>query len=823
MKPLTAALLADCCGGQLAGGDPGTEIYQLLTDSRSFNGLPGSCFFALRTATNDGARYVSQLFNRGLTVAVVHQDFEEVLPEGACFIRVTDTLRALQIVAASRREQFNGTVVGITGSNGKTSVKEWLYQLVQPHFGVVRSPGSFNSQTGVPLSVWNLRQEAAIGLFEAGLSKPGEMALLEPIIRPTIGIFTNIGTAHQGNFESLEQKIIEKSQLFKRTEKLLACSLHKPLLELLRRTLPQVTFLTWGREPSDLLRLVNIEKQAGKSQLRVLWQDCEFLWTVPFEDPAGLENAMHAAFAALILGCPPESIGSELACLEPLAMRLELKQGAHNNLLINDTYNSDPESIDRALAFLKQHQGGRNAVIILSDLHHMGDQPEPVYEQVGRQVQAAKPTYFIGVGPEMARFHKYFPRQSAFVSDTAQLFTFLSTHPFSNSILLIKGARPFKLERLFGQLALKTHVTRLEVNLTALIDNLRYIRTLLKPETKIMAMVKAFGYGGGSFELVNALTYHHADYLAVAYTDEGVTLREAGIECPIMVMNADSTEFSRMIAHRLEPEIYSPSSLKAFIDVWQFEMPHVAEPGIHLKLETGMNRLGLKAAQLEAVIQLLIHHPEIRVKSVFSHLAAAGSAAHEDFTKSQYETFMAGVSVLENALGYRPLRHLLNSAGLFYHPDYQLDMVRPGISLYGITSHPEHRRHLRPVSSLKTHVSQIKSLETGESAGYDRAFIAQTPRRLATLPVGYADGYRRALGNGKGTVVINGQPAKVVGNVCMDMLMVDVTDLPCKEGDEAELFGNHVPVSMLATLCETIPYEILAGISGRVKRVYFQE
>jgi Alr-MurF fusion protein len=820
---LTVHGLAQICGSKAEGGDPNAAIFQLLTDSRAFNGLPGSCFFALKTLTNDGVKYIEQLANRGLSAAVVHPGFVNPSPKTLSIIEVPNTLLAMQQVATYKRNCFMGTVVGITGSNGKTTVKEWLYQLVTPHFKAIRSPGSFNSQTGVPLSVWNLSKQAAIGIIEAGISKPGEMELLEPIIRPQIGIFTNIGAAHQGNFESLDQKIKEKCLLFRAVEKLLLSSHHDHLLSVLSSALPEKSIITWGHKKSDALRILAIHTQNSQTQVKVRWKNHPYSWQMPFTDAAGIENAIHAALGALVLGVSPENIAEGLPLLEPLAMRLELRQGANGNLLINDTYNSDPESIDRAIAFLKQHQAGRNAVIILSDLHHMGESPEPVYKHIGQLVQAANPTFFIGVGPEITKYQKYFPRQSGFVPDPARLFTFLSSNPFKDCILLIKGARPFKLERLFEHLALKTHVTRLEVNLTALTDNLRYLRSLLKPTTKIMAMVKAFGYGGGSFELANALAYHHVDYLAVAYTDEGATLREAGIQLPIMVMNADPSEFFRMISLRLEPEIYSPEALKAFVDVWQFEMPHIPEAGIHLKIETGMNRLGLDVDRLQEVIHLLQQHPGVRVQSVFSHLAAAGDTRQEAFTRQQYEKFMIGVNKIEHGLGYRPICHLLNSSGIFNYPEYQLDMVRPGISLYGITNHHKHSAYLKAVSSLKTHISQLKQLKAGESAGYDRAFVAETDCVLATLPVGYADGYRRALGNGKGLAAINGKKAKVVGHVCMDMLMVDVTGLPCKEGDEAELFGSEIAVSDLADLCETIPYEILAGVSGRVKRVFFQE
>lgn len=820
--PYTATQLAHIVGGTCAGPKPNAPIQQLFLDSRTYNGHPAACFFALATATNNGHLFVADLATKGLQLAVVNTQFVNPAPHQLTLIHVPNVHDALQQFATYHRQQFVIPVVGITGSNGKTTVKEWLFQLLQPHFQVCRSPGSFNSQIGVPLSVWQLQPTDDLAIFEAGVSEPQEMPQLERVIRPTLGIFTNIGAAHQGNFESLNAKILEKSTLFTHVNKLLVCGQHTQLLAALQKALPNTQLITWGQDPGCFFVMQNIKKIGAITQLTLKYLGNAWPIALPFTDDAGVENALHAICAALLLGAPPETVCKNAKKLEHLSMRLELRSGRNNNLLINDAYSADPESISRALDFLKQHRAGKNVVVVLSDLMHLGKQAAAVYPQVADLMQRAQVDLFIGIGPAIAQYAHLFPANARYFLNSAALTGFLATAGLANSIILLKGARSFQLEKILETLAQKSHVTQLEVNLTALADNLRYFRTQLLPETKVMAMVKAFGYGGGSYEIAALLAYHRIDYLAVAYTDEGVALREAGITTPIMVMNTDAANFEKLVAYQLEPEIFSLAHLQSFLAVYG-AMAGAAPTDIHLKIETGMNRLGFDAPALLTALQLLKKNPAVRVRSLFSHLAAAGQTAFSEFTQKQINTFTAIAQDATNQLGYKPLWHLLNSEGAQQHPLAQFDMVRLGIGLYGISNNVLHARHLRSVSALVTHISQLKWLEPSESVGYNRAFVATKPTRIATLPIGYADGYRRSLGNGVGKVWVNGFFAPVVGQVCMDMVMVDVTEIPCEEGDAVEVFGQHVSITQLAGWAGTISYEMLTGISQRVKRVYFQE
>ena len=818
----TAATIANIVAGKASGANPETPVQQLLIDSRTFNGHPQACFFALTTATNDGHRYVADLANRGLKIAVVKEGFPNPAPAFLTLISVPDVLLALQKLAAWHRQQFDIPVVGITGSNGKTSVKEWLHQLLRGVFQVCRSPGSFNSQIGVPLAVWGLQASDNVGIFEAGISEPGEMHRLEKIIQPTLGIFTNIGAAHQGNFASLEEKIIEKAKLFQHTPQLILPAQHVDLVQILSQNLPNTSLLLWGADATLTFCIQSMARQQHHTDITLLYKAQRLKFRLPFTDEAGIENALNAICTALHLEAAPAMIQQNCMHLAPLAMRLELLVGRNNNLLVNDTYSADPESIRRALDFIKQHQADKNLVVVLTDLMDLGSQEATVYKNVGELIARAAPHQFFGVGATLSKYAHYFPQPARFFPDTAALMGHLSTNRLQNSIVLLKGARAFALEKQLELMALQSHATRLEVNLTALAENLRYFKKQLHPKTKVMAMVKAFGYGGGSYEIAALLAYHHIDYLAVAYPDEGVALREAGITTPIMVMNSDAGNFEKLLAYQLEPEIFSIKQLQHFLAVFG-AMGSPPPTKIHLKIETGMHRLGFDAAALQEAIQLLKPYPGIVVQSVFSHLAAAGQPDFEEFTQHQIATFKKLAHEASAALGYQPMRHILNSEGAQNYPDAQLEMVRLGIGLYGISSSATHAPHLRPVSALMTQISQIKNLQPGESTGYNRAFIAQKPTRIATLPIGYADGYRRTLGNGVGKVAINGQLADVVGNICMDMLMVDVTHLNCAEGDSVEIFGPHIPITTLADWAETIPYEMLTSISHRVKRVYFQE
>ncbi|MCH8554607.1 MAG: bifunctional UDP-N-acetylmuramoyl-tripeptide:D-alanyl-D-alanine ligase/alanine racemase, partial [Schleiferiaceae bacterium] len=734
---LTPEAIAAWCNGQLDGGISDFPISDLLTDSRTYKGFSGTCFFALRTATNDGHFYIKDLVSKGLTMAVVHRDFENPFPEKLCAIKVDNPLQALQKIAQHQRETFEGNVVGITGSNGKTTVKEWAFQLLQTHFRIARNPGSFNSQTGVPLAVWGLAPHFDLGIFEAGISKPNEMVNLARIIQPQLGIFTNIGSAHQGNFIDIQQKIAEKATLFHDVSKLLYCKDHPLLAETLPQLVPNATQLTWGKTPDNQLVIGTIEQEHQITHVHSHFQGTPLALTIPFSDAAGIENALHTAFLGLVLGLSPDAVAEGIAKLEPIAMRLEIQPGYRDNIIINDSYNSDPESIRLALQFLEQHRNERKALLILSDLGHMGQAAEEEYRRIAALLQAHQPLQLIGVGTDLRKYAAFFPEDSAYFTDTAAAKDYLFQSTFRDHIILIKGARAYQFDLLSEALSLKAHRTQLEVNLTAIAENLRHFKSLLQPQTAIMAMVKAFGYGGGGDEIAATLAYHQVDYLGVAYPDEGVALRQSGIRTPIMVLNSDEENFAVCLQYNLEPEIYSLRSLHAFLHVWSRETTQASVTNIHLKLETGMHRLGIAATDLDAVLEVLIQKPLVRVKSVFSHLAAAGDVNLMAFTQQQIDTFKGLCKIVAAKLGYMPMRHILNSGGILQFPEAQFEMVRLGIGLYGISSHPGHRIHLKPVSRLVSRITQIKTLQPGESSGYGRAFIAKNKTTIATIPIGY--------------------------------------------------------------------------------------
>lgn len=844
-------------GGQLlqAPADPAAEVRHLLLDSRRV-GLPsGALFFALRGPSHDGHRFLPELYAQGVRLFVV--DATTALPGGAAaypeagLLAVPHPLAALQALAAAHRQQFRLPVVAITGSNGKTIVKEWLAQLLSPDEFICRSPRSYNSQVGVPLSVWELRSNHTLGVFEAGISEPDEMDRLAAVIQPTIGILTNLGTAHDAGFASPQAKLRQKLRLFQQPgfERIFYCRDHALVHEEISH-LGLATF-TWSRHghPADVavtLRTPAAGPAGLLTPLRVRWAGQALDFAVPFADEPSLENVLHCLAVLLFRGVAPAEIQRRLARLHPVAMRLEIKLGRYDAYLLDDTYNNDLAGLALALnALARQSRPGRRT-LILSDVLESGLTGPALYARVAGLLPAAGVTRLIGIGPEILKNSEQLAGNreqlaanedqatpqlltahcsllTAFYPDTDAFLAALDPAGFAHETILVKGARRFGFERIVAALQAQQHGTVLEVNLNALAHNLQYYRRQLRPGTRLMVMVKAFAYGAGSYEVASLLEFQRADYLAVAYTDEGVALREAGISLPIMVMNPAPDSFGTLRHYRLEPEIFSFDLLHAYLATTS---PAAPLPPVHLKLDTGMRRLGFDEADLPALTALVRQSADrLPVASLLTHLAAADDAAHDAFTHAQLAAFRRLAAALEAALGHPVLKHALNSAGILRFPEAHFDMVRLGIGLYGVDASHHDPDALHPVSQLRTTISQVKTLPAGHTVGYGRrGQPAPTPRRIATLAIGYADGYDRRFGNGVGTVLIHGRVAPLVGSVCMDMCMVDVTAIPkARAGDVALVFGAGLPLPELAGRIGTIAYELLTNVSERVKRVFVSE
>ena len=799
------------------------EIDILLTDSRSLSNPAVSLFFALSTTHNDGHRYIHDLYERGVRNFVVNFSFEGInTMQEANFLRVPDTLAALQKLAVFHRQRFDIPMIGVTGSNGKTIVKEWLYQLLHDRLNIVRSPRSYNSQTGVPLSVWQLNEQTELGIFEAGISLPGEMQRLEPIILPTIGIFTTIGEAHQENFYSQEEKCLEKLQLFEPAEKIVYNEDHHLINYCMGKKGFRKKAFSWSKtNPGAHLFISRIEKGIDCTSIEYTVQDTKQTIKIPFTDDASVEDAIHCLAFIFYLYPDSELLTERFEKLDPVAMRLDLNKGIHNTILINDTYNSDINSLSIALDFMARRSSDSSfkRVLILSDILQSGMVPAAFYRKVAELVSQKQVQYFIGIGPSLMSHSNLFCMEKEFYPTTESFLDSGRWRNLKDSIVLIKGSRQSRFERISEQLAEKTHQTVLEVDLDAVIHNLKYFRSLLRPETKVICMVKAFGYGVGSYELAKTLQERGADYLAVAVADEGAELRREGITMPILVMNPEEHAFNTLFEYNLEPEIYNRNILNAIIR--ETGRRGILRYPIHIKLDTGMNRLGFNTIEIPEITGRLNAQQGVVVKSVFSHLAGSDSPAFDDFTRKQISRFLQDTSDLEKAMNYPFLKHILNSAGIERFPEAQLNMVRLGIGLYGISA--IHRNYLKPVAALKTRILQVREVKQKETVGYNRNGTLQRDSRIACLPVGYADGLDRRLGNGNLSVLIQGKKCPTVGNICMDICMVDITDTKAGEGDEAILFGEEITIGDWAEKLQTIPYEILSAISPRVKRIYYKE
>ena len=805
-------------------GHSATQVEWLLTDSRSLVFPETTLFFALRTKVGDGHRYVADLYRRGVrnfVVGTLPAEHETAFPD-ANFLQVMSPLKALQRLAERHREEHDIPVIGVTGSNGKTVVKEWLYQLLSPTLHVTRSPKSYNSQVGVPLSVCLLGEHSEIGIFEAGISQPGEMAALRAIIQPTIGVMTNIGPAHQENFESVEEKCHEKLSLFQDAKVLVYCADDAVVDECVATSLLRGERLAWSRRnPSAALFVSAVETLERGTRITYRFHGAEAAMTIPITDEASTVNCIHCLAVLLSLNFSAEEIANRMKRLEPVAMRLEVIQGVRNCTLINDTYNSDAASLDIALDFMARRPEIQNKqkVLILSDMFQTGLPATELYAKVAELLNRRAIDHFIGVGPEISHAHSLFLMKKSFFPSGEALADSGLLDTLHDSLVLIKGSRPFGFEKITAALSLRVHETTLHVNLDALAGNLNYYRSFMKPETKMVCMVKASAYGAGSVEVAKTLQDRGVNYLAVAVADEGAELRRAGITAGIIVMNPEMTAFKTLFDYELEPEVYNFKLLDALIKAAEKE--GIQGFPVHIKLDTGMHRLGFDPRlDLPALIDRLHHQTSVIPRSVFSHFVGSDSPDFDDFSARQFALFDEASKTLQAAFPHKILRHICNSAGIERFPERHLDMVRLGLGLYGID--PIDNRSLQNVTTLRTTILQIRECPKGDSVGYSRRTVLERDSRIAAIPIGYADGLNRHLGNRRGYCLVNGQRADYVGNICMDVCMIDVTDTDCREGDTVEIFGDNLPPAELARLLDTIPYEILTSVSDRVKRIYFQ-
>ena len=822
--PYSTEQIAALIGAQCTGTAEGT-VKWLLTDSRSLSFPEETLFFALVTKRGDGHRYIPDLYRRGVRRFVVSalpsQEQLQQMPE-ACFLQVKDTLAALQLLGEKHRAEYSISVVGITGSNGKTVVKEWLAQLLSPDRHVTRSPRSYNSQIGVPLSVWQIDEHTDVALIEAGISRLNEMKRLKPIINPTIGVLTNIGGAHQEHFNSLQEKCMEKLTLFRDCDIIIYNGDDEEVCESVDRTLQSAREIAWSRRDADKpLFISSVKKGEAGTTIYYCYLGFQGSYTIPFTDDASIENSLHCLAVCLYLRLRPEQIAQRMARLEPVAMRLEVKEAKHGSTLINDSYNSDIASLDIALDFMarRPESEGRSRVLILSDLMQTGQDSRSLYRKVAERIESRGIDHIIGIGPGLSASASRFHIKKSFYATTEDLLQSAELDTLRHSLILVKGSRSFGFDRIAERLALKVHETTLEIDLGAMVDNLNHYRSLMAPSVKTVCMVKAFAYGAGFYEIAKTLQDHRVDYLAVAVADEGEQLRKAGITASILVMNPELTAFKTLFENNLEPEIYSFTLLEEMIRACERE-GYLHYP-VHIKIDTGMSRLGFRPDEMPRLISRLSRQSAVIPRSVFSHFAGSDSPEFDTFTHLQAARFDEAATALQAAFPHKILRHICNSAGIERFPEYHHDMVRLGLGLYGIS--PVGDRLLHPISKLQTTILQIHDVPETETVGYSRRGQLVRPSRIASIPIGYADGLNRRLGNGHGYCIVNGQQARYVGNICMDVCMIDVTDIPCQEGDKVEIFGPELPVTQLAEWLGTIPYEVMTGISTRVRRVYSLE
>ncbi len=811
-SPYTLAKIAEVLSSDWSPTDENVVIKDLIFDSRKISNPGQSLFFALK-GKKDGHHFIQEAYQAGVRNFVVDRQSPLQLPPGGRYLAVDDVQMALQTLAGYHRRQFRIPVIAITGSNGKTVVKEWLHQLLSSDYSIVRSPKSYNSQIGVALSLWQIQPRHNLAIIEAGISKPGEMERLRRMILPTRGILTNIGSAHDANFASRDQKTSEKLALFSEAESLIYSPSYVP-----EALLPEgPDRFAWAADQPADLRLTGQERVGRGTRLTAQYKGEDLSLIIPFHDKASIDNALSCWTMLLSMDYPQEVIAEGMARLPSVEMRLELKKGINNCSIIDDSYSFDLASLEIALNFLKQQNQHPEKILILSDLPEEEGQEEESYLHLAQRINNAGINRLIGIGPRLLAYQGLFPANSIYFASTDTFLQALPDIPFSNATVLLKGARRFAFEAISKRLTLKTHDTALHINLNALEHNLKYYQSRLPETTKLMVMVKAFSYGSGSFEVANILQFNQVDYLAVAYADEGIALRTSGITLPIMVMSPDIHSFGALIEHDLEPEIFSVEHLQSLLEV--LKSRSITNFPVHLKIETGMNRLGIGEGDYELLFDLLKQGDEVRVRSVFSHFAAADESAHDEFTRRQIQRLTEFTAQLKVQLSYPFLTHIANTAGIERWPEARFDMVRLGIGLYGTGASDRHL--LEPVASLITTISQISEVSDHDTVGYGRKGRLAGGGTIAIVRIGYADGYNRRLGNGVGQMMVAGTLVPTVGEICMDMCMIDVSGLPVKVGDEVVVFGENPRIEELAERVGTIPYEIMTSISQRVKRIYY--
>lgn len=806
---------------------PEYEIKTLMTDSRSMTDERESLFFALRTSTNDGHNYIRDLYNRGTRNFVVDR-IDKIGSDmsDANFLVVDNVIKALQRIASCHRRKFEIPVVGITGSRGKTTVKEWLYQMVHPDYDVVRSPRSYNSQIGVPLSIWKLDSYTEMAFFEAGISQKGEMVSLAQVIVPTIGIFTNIGIDHRDGFDSIEHKACEKALLMRDCHTVIFNADDVIVNNAIMKVCPGKQYFTWSRTNADAsVYIIRVEKLITCSEITYRYDGQEYTVTVPFVADSDIEDVLHCLAFVVYIGMQPDEIKARMRSLMAVGTRLSVLEGVNNCLLIYDNYTSDLHSLTPALDFMhRRSTSSRSSTVILSDIMHEHMPSGKIYKEAAAALKRYGVNRFIGIGPEISRYAGLFDRSARFYADTAEFLAGMSPSDFDSELILIKGASSFGFRSITEILEARHHETVLDVNLDSVVHNFNHFRSMLRPTTGIVVMVKASGYGAGSYEIAKTLQSQGAAYLAVAVLDEGVELRRAGITMPIMVLNPKVVNYKSMFAYNLEPEVFTFEMLEEIIH--EAAKRGISGYPVHIKFDTGMHRLGFVEEDIPRLIEMFSVQDSVMVKSVFSHLATADCEDMDDYTLQQLTLFDTCCARFAQGLGHdKPfLRHILNSAGIARFPAYQYDMVRLGICLYGVATMDIPQMHgLKLVSSLHTIIISIKEWPAGTTIGYGRRGVVDKQSVIATIPIGYADGLNRHLGNGHACVWINGHRCPTIGNICMDACMIDVTGVECKVGDAVEIFGEHIPVSELSDILGTIPYEVLASVSTRVKRVYYRE
>ncbi len=803
---------------------PDYTVSILLTDSRSLTYPEETLFFAIRTRNNDGHRYLSELYDKGVRNFVVDHIPSSMQNDDVNMLCVHDVRHALQQIARFHRERFDIPVVGITGSRGKTTVKEWLYQLLKDDFNIVRSPRSYNSQIGVPLSIWEMDEDTELAVFEAGISMPDEMSALQPMISPNLGIITNIGDEHGSGFKSNREKCEEKVQLFRDCDCIIYNGDDSLISDVVATSRLSVKEIAWSmHDRNSPLFISGIDKHSETTDIYYSYLLRDNKITIPFIADADIENAIHCLAVLLYFNASADVIVSRMSELSPVGTRLNVIEGVNNCLLIYDSYTSDFHSLIPALDFMERRAtGSRSLTVILSDVMHETMEPMMLYRSIAKLLKQKNIDRVIGIGEEISGYSCCFGKNSSFYNSTEDFLMQVSSSDFDKELILIKGASHFRFERLSEILEARQHETVLEVNLDSVVHNYNNFRSRVKPETGIVCMVKASGYGAGSYELAKTLQAQGAAYLAVAVLDEGVDLRKAGISMPIMVLNPKVVNYKTLFSYNLEPEIYSFEILEEIIR--EAQKYGITGYPVHIKLDTGMHRLGFLEKDMPKLVEILSGQDAIKPHSVFSHLAAADCPDMDDYTLGQFDVFERCCNKLQSGFGHHILRHILNSTGISRFSEYQYDMVRLGICLYGIPTMTDGSQDdLRPVSSLHTIIISIKEWDAGTTIGYSRRGLLTRRSRIATIPVGYADGVDRHLGNGNASVFINGHRCPTIGNICMDICMVDVTDVACEVGDSVEIFGENISVMELAEKLETIPYEILTSVSSRVKRVYYRE